>query len=90
MKHGVDDRRSRHTRQISNLRTKLTFRLMRGRITLMVSVREVTEQTVAFLRVTGHGEMSQKPSQSHVQRLVGEIEISQKLFTHQLRKTISA
>ena len=34
--------------------------------------------------------MAQEASQAYVQRLVGEVEIFQKLFTHKLRKTISA
>jgi len=44
----------------------------------------MTEKSITFLRVAGHGEVLQKPAQSYVQRLVGEVEIFQKLFSDQL------
>jgi len=50
----------------------------------------MTQQSVTFLRVAGHGEVLQKPSQSYVKRLVGEVKIFQKLLSDQLRETISA
>jgi len=43
-------------------RSELTFREVRSGVTLVVAMREVTEETVAFLRVAADGHVSQKPS----------------------------
>jgi len=69
---------------------ELTFGLVSGGITLVKAMREMAEKSVTFLRVARDGQVSQKPSQSDVQRLRREVEILEKLFADQLRETVSA
>ena len=63
---------------------------MRAGIALMIAVREVTKEAIALLRVAAHRHVTQEPPQACVQRLGAEVEVFEKLFADQLRKTISA